>query len=241
MASIKDAFEEAIQDHGALTKYFIFAIPVFLCTILYSNADKNGLSAFWAVSIITFLLLFGFLIECTTNVRNGKDSVLPSYNIFAIFWSGIKGSVALGPSIAINCTLAYFICNFIENYIIELNTLLVFKTIIWCVFGSIILTGYLCYARTFKIVDAYNLKAISDSSMDILIAVLFMIPQILIANAILIIPVNYIVWVFFGIPHPIATFYWSMCLVFNLAMCGHYLAQVAYETIAVKENSDKII
>lgn len=241
MASIKDAFEESIQDHGALTKYFIFAIPVFICSILYSNADKQGLSAFWAVSIVTFLLLFGFLIECTTNVRNGKDSILPSYNIISIFWSGIKGIVALGPSIAVNSIIAYFLCNLVQNYIPESNTLIVFKFIIWGVFIAIMLTGYLCYARTFKIIDAYNFKTISDSSMDILVAVLFMIPQILIADAILIGPVTYIVWVFFGIPHPIATFYWSMCLIFNLAMCGHYLAQVAYEAIAVKENSDRII
>lgn len=241
MASIKDAFEEAIQDHGALTKYFIFAIPVFYCTFLYTNADKNGLSAFWAASGITFLLLFGFLIECTTNVRNGKDYVLPSYNIFSIFWAGIKGTVALGPSIAINSVLATLICNLISNYIPEPNTLVVFKFIIWAVFGSIILTGYLCYAKTFKIIDAYNFKAISESSMDILIAVLFMIPQVLIANTLLIAPVTYVIWVFFGIPHPIATFYWSMVLIFNLAMCGHYLAQVGYEAIATKENSDKII
>ena len=241
MASIKDAFEEAIQDNGALTKYFLFAIPVYYCTGLYLNSDKNELSKFWTISIITFILLFGFLIECTTNVRNGKDSVLPSYNIIAIFWSGIKGIVALGPSIVLNSTLAYFTCNLISNYVTEATTLLMLKCMVWGVFGAFILTSYLCYARTFKISDAYNLKSISDSSMDILIAIIFMIPQILIADALLISPVTYIVWIFFGIPHPIAIFYWSMCLIFNLAMCGHYLAQIAYETIAVKENSDRII
>ena len=241
MASIKDAFEEAIQDHGALTKYFLFAIPVYYCSCLFINSDKNELSKLWTASIITFILLFGFLIECTTNVRNGKDSVLPSFNIFAIFWNGIKGLVALGPSIAINSIIAHFLCNLITNYVSDTNTLLVLQCMIWGVFGAIMLTSYLCYARTFKIRDAYNLKAISDSSMDILISIIFMIPQILIADAIIITPITYIIWIFFGIPHPIAIFYWSMCFIFNLAMCGHYLAQVAYETIAVKENSDRII
>lgn len=241
MASIKDAFEEAIQDNGALAKYFLFAIPVYYCTNLYLNSDKSELFKFWIASAITFIFLFGVLIECTTNVRNGKDSVLPSYNIFNIFWAGIKGLVALGPIIAINSAIAYFLCNYITNYVAEANTLLFLRCIICGVFGAIILTGYLCYARTFKILDTYNLKAISNSSMDILIAVIFMIPQILVADAVLIAPITYIVWIFFGIPHSIATFYWCMCLVFNLAMCGHYLAQVAYETIAVKENSDRII
>lgn len=241
MASIKDAFEEAVQDDNALTKYILFAIPVYFCTVLYTNTEKNGLSAFWAAGAVTFLLLFGFLIECTKNVRNGKDHILPSFNIFRIFWAGIKGAVALGPLIAVNCWLAVFVNNILVNYMTEPNTLLVFKCIVWGVFGSMMLTGYLCYAKTFKIADAYNLKTISESSMDIMIAIIFMIPQVAIANAILIAPVTYIVWVFFGIPHPIATFYWSMVLIFNLAMCGHYLAQVGYETIAVKENEDKII
>lgn len=44
-----------------------------------------------------------------------------------------------------------------------------------------------------------------------------------------------------GLPHPVAIFFWSMVLIFNLAMIGHYLAQVDYEAIASKENADKII
>ena len=30
-------------------------------------------------------------------------------------------------------------------------------------------------------------------------------------------------------------------LIFNLAICGHYLAQIDYEAIETKENEDKII
>lgn len=241
MASIKDAFEESLQDNGAIIKYIIFAIPVYFCVQLYTNAKNGDLSAFWSLFSITFIILFGFMIICTTNVRNGKNEILPSFNIFAMLWSGIKGLVALGPSIAINCWLASLVNGLLSNYIPEPNTLLVFQYIVWGIFGSIILTGYLCYAKSFKIVDAYNFKAISESCIDILIAVLFMIPQVLIANALLLLPVTYLIWIFFGIPHPVSIFYWSMILIFNLAMCGHYLAQVDYETITRKDNSDKII
>lgn len=238
MASIKDAFEESMQDNHAFLKYIIFSIPVFYCVYLYSENNMNG---FWAMASITFLLLFGVFIKCTSNVRNGKDAVLPSFNIFAILWAGLKGLIALGPSIAINSFLASFICGYLPNIFTEPNTLMVFKGIVWCLFGSFMLTGYLCYAKNFKIADAYNFKSISEFCIDILVAVLFMIPQVLIANAILIIPISYIIWVFFGLPHPIAVFYWCMVLVFNLAMCGHYLAQMDYESIGTKENQDKII
>ncbi|CCY63641.1 unknown [Clostridium sp. CAG:967] len=241
MASIKDAFEESYQDNLAFLKFIIFAIPVYYCVHLYTTAVKGDLTGFWWMASITFLLLFGFLIKCTTNVRNGKDHVLPSFNIFNLFWAGIKGTIALGPSIAVNCWLATLVNGLIANYIPEPNTLKVFQCIIWGIFGSIILTGYLCYAKTFKIASAYDFKTISESCMDILVAVLFMIPQILLANAIILIPVTYIIWVFLGLPHPVATFFWSMVLIFNLGMIGHYLAQVDYEAIAAKENSDKII
>lgn len=238
MASIKDAFEESYQDTHAMLKYILFAIPVYFCADLYMKGNTGG---FWTLFSITYLLLFGFLIKCTANVRNGEDHVLPSFNIFALFWAGIKGTIALGPSIAINCWIASFLCGLIANYIPEPNTLIIFQVIIWGLFGSIILTGYLCYAKGFRIVDAYNFKVISESCCDILVAVLFMIPQVLLANALLIGPVTYVIWVFFGIPHPVAIYYWSAVLVFNLAMCGHYLAQVDYEAIRSKEDNDKII
>ena len=66
-----------------------------------------------------------------------------------------------------------------------------------------------------------------------------MLPQLAIVNAIVLVPVTYVIWVFLGIPHPVAWFYWSVVLVFNLGMGGHYLAQVDYEAIETKSNVDK--
>lgn len=239
MASIKDAFEESFYDHHAIIKYIIFAIPVFYCTNLYTN--QNDLNTFWVLAFILYVLLFGFMLECTANVQKGTDHILPSFNIFKIFWAGLKGSIALGPSIIINSCLSVFCCNVIKNYISDPNTLTIFNFVIWGLFSSIILTGYLCYTKNYKISDAYNLKIISDSCADILIAVIFMIPQIILVDAIIIAPVTYIIWLFFGIPHPIATFYWCTVGILNIAMIGHYLAQISYENITIKENKNKII
>lgn len=236
MASIKDAFEESMQDKHAIWKYAIFAVPVYFCVQLYLDGAWGG---FWTLAIPTYFLLFGFLAECTANVRNGKDSILPTFNIFKLFWSGIKGTVALGPSIAINCFLASYIASLLPNFLVEPKTCAIFQGIVWALFGAVILTGYLCYAKSFKIIDAYNLKVISESCVDILVAVLFMLPQVAIANALLLVPVSYLIWVFIGIPHPVAIYYWCAVGIFNLAMCGHYLAQVDYETIGTRENEQK--
>ena len=112
MASIIDAFEESFHDNHALTKFIIFAIPVYYCVDLYSKNDD----AFWFVSALVFILLFGFMLKCTSNVRNGKNYVMPSFNIFSMFWSGIKGLVAIGPILAILSWLAAAACNFLNKY-----------------------------------------------------------------------------------------------------------------------------
>ena len=69
-----------------------------------------------------------------------------------------------------------------------------------------------------------------------------MIPQVAIVDAIIVAPITYIIWLFFGIPHPIAIFFWSMCFIFNLSLIGHYLAQLDYEAISDtdKENDNFI-
>ena len=55
--------------------------------------------------------------------------------------------------------------------------------------------------------------------------------QMLLVNLVVLVPVLYLIWIFFGLPHPIATFYCCTVIVFNLAIMGHYMAQIDYETI----------
>ena len=181
---------------------------------------------------MTFVILFGFLIKCTSNVRNGKTYVLPSLNIFDLIFTGLKGSIALGPSILINSYIAYYLCGLVEKYIS--NVFLIFKFLIWGLFIAIILTCYLGYAKTFKIKDAYNLKVIFKSSADVMIAIIFMIPQILLAAAIILLPVGYILWLFFNPTHSVSIFLYCLVFVFMLAVTGHYLAQIGFENLAEK-------
>lgn len=237
MASIKDAFEEALQDNLAALKYIIYAAPLFYCTYLYTTADKDY-TGFWWMASITFLLLFGFMLKCTSNVRKGLDHVLPSFNIFGLFWDGIKGLVALGPSIAINCWLASLIIGQVNIYIPDPNVNLVFKIIVWSVFGAIMLTGYMLYAKNFKISDAYNLKVISESSMDILVRIIFMVPGLAVIDGLIVGAVTYVIWVFVGLPNMFCTYFWCVAAIFNLAIIGNYIAQVDYESIEIKNEKD---
>lgn len=234
MASIKDAFLDVYNDKNSFIKIFVLAIPVYFCTTLYQSGQS--FAELWRVFLLTFLLLFGFVIKCTSNVRNTENYILPRIDILTLLWTGAKGTIALAPAIAVNCLIANYLCEFTSNYITDILAFNIFKYVIWSIFTAIILTCYLGYSKTFKIKDAYNFKAISNSSIDILISVLFMIPQVLLAAAIVLLPVCYLLWLFFGISHNISIFYYCMVFVFTLAMSAHYLAQIDYETI--KEEND---
>ncbi len=229
MASIKDAFEETLQDEHALAMYIIFAIPLFLCTKFIIESDKTGY--FLITALFTSILLMGFMLKCTSNVRSNTNVVLPSFNIFPLLWDGLRGIIVLAPLIIIAYTLEFFIAGFLSNLITNPTTLQIFITITSGLCNSIIYTGYILFARHFKASDVYDFKTISTYCVDILIAVIFMSIKMFFVNLIILAPVLYFIWIFFGLPHPIATFYYCVVIVFNLAIMGHYLAQVDYEVI----------
>ncbi len=239
MASIKDAIEDSFQDDLCLVKYFVYTIPLYYCVYLYSTSKLSGM--FWTAAVFTFMLLFGFMLICTSNTRNGKDSILPSYNIFALFFYSIKGLIALGPYILLTFWAATYITSQINIYIADPNVSLIFKIITWAVLSSVTLTGYLLYSQKFTISDTYNFKIISESCVDIMIRILFIIPAILVINGVFVGGITYLFWVFVGIPNPVCTFVWCMAFVINLAAIGNYMAQIDYESIGIKNETDDII
>lgn len=235
MASIIDSVQETFEDNHSILKFILYAIPLFVVT----NYTPTQIPGYIIVAIIAQLLLFGFMLHCTYNVRIGVQKVLPSFNILEVFVTGLKGLVALAPI----CIASYFLMIFVSGLLLsnipDETLAKVFIGIIGLICYSICCTSYLLYAYKFKISDAYNLKAISTYCIDVLIAIIFMIILLAIFNFLIVAPVTYIIWLFFGIPHPIAIFYWSVCAVFNAAICGHYLAQISYEIIEVKENNKR--
>ena len=87
------------------------------------------------------------------------------------------------------------------------------------------------YAKSQKITDAYNLKIISDSCIDILIQVIWMSLQLALLNAIIIGTVTYLFWLFLGLQNPILIFIWAMTALLNAAITGNYLGQLNYEAL----------
>lgn len=233
MASIKDALEESLQEQSSILKFIVFAIPLFF-VVSYPK-----FTAYWVLLIFTAILLLGFMLKCTYNVRTGEMKVLPSFNIVSILWTGIVGLIALTPITLISYFASKFIIEYASNYIAADNIIKVISYITYGIFASMILTTYLLYANKFKLSDAFNFKMMSTYCIDILIAVIFMLVQAVIVDSLIIAPVTYIIWLFFGIPHPVAIFFWCVVAILNLAMLGHYMGQISYEIIETKEKQNQ--
>lgn len=239
MASIKDALEESLQDTYSWPKYIIYSIPAFLIL----NTVISGKSANWLLGAIIFsvILYLGFILNCTYNVRMGNDKVLPSFNILGVLWDGLKCFVALAPIVIIGYIASSMIIKLLPNYLPAGIVLNIFNFAVIAIFISLILTGYLLYIKRFKILDAYNVKFIFQYSVDVMIAAFFMFFLIALVDVIIAAPITYVLWLFMGIPNPVAIFVWCMIGLLNVAMTGHYLAQIDYEIIPFNKDEEDIV
>lgn len=232
MASIKDAFEESLTDSNSIFKYIFYAIPVYFAAMpSVTEAQVQTL-----ISVPVAILLFGFMLQCTANVRNGKNRILPSFNIFSVFWAGLKGIIALAPLVILTVIIHVALIALLAKLPLEPAMVSVFTIVLGIIIYSFNYVGYLLYAHKFKITDAYNFILIAKYSVDVLIAMFFMGIFLLIVNVIITAPVVYFIWLFFGFPNPLIVFYACMVTVFNAAITGHYLAQIDYEIIEVNKD-----
>ncbi|MEI8128125.1 MAG: hypothetical protein WCG95_00780 [bacterium] len=230
MASIIDSFRETFSDNLSFLKISILSIPVYYSYQAYVNA-KNDYSGFFWLASLTLFFLFGVLINVTNRVLNEQDSVFPSLNPFKLAFTSLKGIIAIGPLTWISCALANYICSSI-NIISWLDTTL--KVIIWFVVAAIITTAFLMFATKEKITNAYNIKLLFDKAGDMIVVLVFFIFQLLVINLPTTVFIGYTLLVLFGFG-PVLNAFIAIAFVFNIAVTGHYLAQVHYEIFSYEK------
>lgn len=231
MASVIDSFRETFSDRFSFFKLVTLAIPAYYSYEVYLNSKKNY-DWFFFIAGLTVFFLFGFLISVTSNVINDKDTVLPSLNPFKLAFTSFKGLLALTPTTIIAVLLANYACSKI-NILPWLD--ITFKIIIWLVMSAIILTAFLMYTQKEKISDAYNLKFLFEKSGDLITAIIFFLIQLILINLLTGGFIGYTLFILFGFGH-IFDFFCSLLLIFNIAVTGHYMAQVHYELFYDKKD-----
>ncbi|MDY6310508.1 MAG: hypothetical protein SPL73_01245 [Cyanobacteriota bacterium] len=233
MASIIDAFNDAFSEEYSLVKILVYSLPVFASAYFYVNGNN---SAAFILGIPALLIAFGLLACGINNILSNKKEILTA-NPFFLIVTIIKSVIALSPMVLILGVIGYFIVTRVSIPPVYAHAQEIFQGCMWVLLGSIVFTSFLSFARKLKIIDAYNLKIISESSIDILVCLLFLIPQISIADTLLVGFVWYIFF-FFKIPatNLIFVFYCSMIAVLNISVVADYLAQVSYEYIKGKDD-----
>lgn len=230
MASIVDSFRETFGDNKSFIKIFVMSLPVAYSYYLYSTANGNY-GSFSPVALLTIFFLFGFLAQVTGNVVNERDMVLPRINPFSLAKTAFKGLIAIGPLAFILSMLANSICSII-NIVFWLD--IVLKTCIWLVVASIIITSFLLFVEKEKIFDAYKLKVVFAKAGDLIVTIIVFILQLLVINIPTSFFIGYTLLVLFG-NGPLFVMFVCYAVVFNVAVMGHYLAQVHYEVLDFKK------
>lgn len=234
MASILDSFKETLSDNSTFLKVVVLAIPVyFSIDSMVKSVNATGAVVYGWIFWLTIFLLLGVLIKTTSGVLNEADTVLPPLNVLKLFLAAGKGLLAVAPITWLSIFLVNFFSSFI-NIVFWLDITL--KSLLWLLAIAVSMTTFLMFVRRERVLDAYNLKVLSDKAADLMISLIFFVIQIVVVNLPTTILVGYIILTLFG-PSPFFNFYVAMAVVFNIGVIGHYLAQLQYEILGYdKEN-----
>jgi len=228
MASMIDAFRDAFAEKLAYVKFVLFAIPVYFVAHFY---QVGNMAMFNTFAPILGILIFGLFTQAIYNVKTNKQEVL-TLNPVAFILGLMKTLVVLLPNGAVFGVIGYYITryNFPVQGVPHFNT--IFHVIVWFICGSIIMTSYLSFAKFQSIKQGFNYKVIFESCADVLLHLLFVIPQWAIVNLLLVGPVAYLLF-FFKVPFEHWTFvaYCSCVFVINVSILGNYFAQASTEFV----------
>lgn len=227
MASIVDAFHEAFNENLAYVKFIVYSIPVNFVVALFMQGKTTQFEIF---GFVVGMLLLGLLTQGINNVRMNRKEIL-TFNLISYLVALVKTLVVIIPHLIVFSLLGNLLIKI--NIPIDLpHVQTIYHVIVWSILFSIVFTSYLSFAKYLKIKEGYNYKVIAESCIDVLISFLFFLPQLAIANVVLVVPVMYLFF-FFKLPFTHWGFiaYCSIVLIINISLLSNYLAQCAYEHI----------
>ncbi len=236
MASLWDAVNDSIDENHFILKHIIYALPIFFCASLYI---KNNVGLFYFFAFPIIFIMLGVMSCGIANVRQNKREIL-TLNPIKLLYTVFSLTVAIVPLSAVMYFVGYCITAFVKLPFDLPYLPVVFKSIVWILVGSIVLTSFLSYSKSSSLKNAYNFPVIFESCVDVFINILFLIPQLLILNGIIIGAVWYLFF-YFKLPltNPFFVFYCSLVFVFNISVLSDYFAQISYELIKGEDEEYK--
>ncbi len=238
MASMYDALDETLQEPQSKLKIIIFTLPVF-AALFYYKAGKMDLYNIYLIP--TVIVLLGSLARVTNNTMQSRDLRLPSWNIFTLIFDTIRTLIALTPALLINGYAAYYLITKVFTLISVEWIAQAATYITYGVCGAIIVTVFMLYSKRFKFTDIFDLSAISDSCIDVLIQSIWMAVQLVIIDLIIFGTMTYLFYVFIDktLTNWMVLYVWAMGVVFDTILAGNYLGQLNYEALHQKETKQQ--
>lgn len=228
MANIVDAFNDALTENMAYAKIGVFAIPVYIIANQFMVGNTSMLPLY---SVIAGVLFLALLTQGINNVRMNRREIL-TFNFIKLGITLLKTIVVLVPQILIFGAIGYNLTTKVTIPIDLPHVPLIYSILVWAIIFSIVLTSYLSYAKYLRVLQGFNYKLIFESCIDVLVSFIFFIPQLVLANVVLIGPVAYLYSVF-NLPFDHWGFvaYCSAVFVINISILANYLAQASFEQI----------
>jgi hypothetical protein len=228
MANIIEAFNDVFTEEYALAKFFVYAIPVFICLNAYTTGQfvLSGICGFFVI-----LLLFGLLTCGINSMRENKQEIL-TFNVQYLAMGTVKTAIAIIPQVSIAAMFGVFIQEIIPANEEMAQLPLIINLVLWSILTSLIITSYLAFTKHLDIKEAYNIKLILESVVDVFVNLVFVGVQLIIANAILLGMMSYVFTVLnLPLTHPGFIFYCSLLSIINLSVLANMLSQASYDCI----------
>ncbi len=228
MASIVDSINEAFIDNLSFVKFAIYSIPIYFCIKFFLAGQMQS---FYILGMLTLVLVLALITNGINSVRLSRNEIL-TLNPIRLTVAIFKMAVALVPQALVFFAIGHFLTTNINFNVDIAHFNLIVHVVIWTILGSILFTAFLSFAKNIEIKQAYNYKAILDSCIDVLLSCIFLVPQLLIANILIVGPVAYLFFLF-HVPFTHWGFlvYVSLAAVVNISILSNSLAQISFEQI----------
>lgn len=232
MALMTDALSDALNEDFSIVKILVYAIPVFICA--YAFIHKN-IPLFIIIAIPTAILLLALLSNGIANITTNKREIL-TLDVFSLIPIAIKLFFAITPPTIITIVIGFCLTYFIRIPEELKYGQLIYECIVWALSASVILTEYFAFSKRLDVKAPYNLQIISESTIDILVNIIFLIPQLILIDGILIGIAWYMFFLLkYSVQHPLFVYYCSAVSIFNISFLASYIAQISYEAIKEKD------
>lgn len=229
MASVIDALNEALSEDKSAIKILLYSIPIYFCAHLFVLGKLD--SVFYTSVFLTAILMFALLSKGINNVRMNRREVL-CLNPLNLISALIKSFIVVVPYILVLGFCGLAILKYVKIPFDIPHISFISEIIVWSILGSIFMTAYMSFSKYLRILQAFNVKVIFESCVDVFVSLLFFVPQLVFVDAVLIAPIAYL-FNLFNLPynHWGFVYYCSIIFIVNISVLANYLAQAAYEHI----------